>query len=290
MRSEQPLISVIVSTYASETFMAECLDELLKQTIADQLEIIVVDAHSPEKEGEIVAQYKKKHRSIKYIRTDKRIGVYPAWNNAIKMSQGKYITPFSTNDRLNPCAYATLSAHLESHPDTGMVYADTYMTFKPHVSFNERAEKQGMELKWEDFTYELLLERDNIGPHPMWRREVHDEVGYFDKNYMGLGDQEFWLRMGRRYKIKHLPFYSGVFWWTMDSLSATPEAVLEGKNARRKYHQIYQKDLQKLEKTLPFILKKISTGKKAKALAIYTKFQPEFGHLQKFIDFGREHF
>ena len=47
-------ISVIISTYCSEKFMAECLDELIKQTIFNELEIIVVDAASPQNEKKIV--------------------------------------------------------------------------------------------------------------------------------------------------------------------------------------------------------------------------------------------
>lgn len=79
-----PKVSVIISTYSSESFMKECLDELVKQTIFEKLEIIVIDAASPQKEKEIVTSYQKRYDNIFYLRLNKRIGIYPAWNIGIK--------------------------------------------------------------------------------------------------------------------------------------------------------------------------------------------------------------
>lgn len=44
-------ITALVSTYKSAEFIAECLDDLLAQTVADQIEILVIDADSPRTKG-----------------------------------------------------------------------------------------------------------------------------------------------------------------------------------------------------------------------------------------------
>ena len=55
MSSNPFLVSAIVSTYNAEQFTAGCLDNLEAQTLADRLEIIVVDSCSEQNERDIVA-------------------------------------------------------------------------------------------------------------------------------------------------------------------------------------------------------------------------------------------
>ncbi|HNB55063.1 MAG TPA: glycosyltransferase, partial [Anaerolineales bacterium] len=217
-------VSVIISTYASAAFMRECLDDLVHQTIASDLDIVIVDAHSPENEGAIIAEYQNK-LNLHYIRTDTRIGVYAAWNLAIQAAQGEYILPFSTNDRLAPHTCETLARALDEHPEAHLVYGDTYLTRTPHETF-ERHTRAGM-YRWPDYSYEELLQYCQVGPHPMWRRTLHDEIGYFDEKYLSVGDQEFWLRIGERYPMLHIPVVTGLYWDTDDALSKKGTAPYE---------------------------------------------------------------
>jgi glycosyltransferase involved in cell wall biosynthesis len=87
----QPLVSAIVSTYNAERFMRGCLADLAAQTIADRLEIIVVDTGSPQNEGAVVREFQQHYHNIVYIRTAQRESLYAAWNRGIQAARGKYI-------------------------------------------------------------------------------------------------------------------------------------------------------------------------------------------------------
>ncbi|HEX4349537.1 MAG TPA: glycosyltransferase, partial [Verrucomicrobiae bacterium] len=84
-----PLVTAIVSTFKSERFIRGCLEDLEAQTIADRLEIIVVDSHSPQNERAVVEEFQKRYSNIVYIRTQERETVYGAWNRGVRAARGK---------------------------------------------------------------------------------------------------------------------------------------------------------------------------------------------------------
>lgn len=227
--TDAPLISVLVSSYCAEAFMGECLEDLERQTMIRDMEIIVVDAASPENERAVVFGFQERHPNITYLRTPGRIGVYAAWNLALRVARGRYVTPFSTNDRLRPEAYELLARALDEHSDVALVYGDTYLTDRPHQTFSQH-HRIGM-WRWPDYSYDRLLRQCGVGPHPMWRRSVHEEVGYFDESYTALGDQEFWIRLGAHHRLLHIPAVTGLYWRSPEGLSNRPE--IAGPEERR---------------------------------------------------------
>lgn len=212
-----PLISVIVSSYRAEAFMQECLEDLERQTMIPHMEIIVVDAASPENERSIVSTFQERYQNIIYLRTPARIGVYAAWNMALKLATGTYVTPFSTNDRLRPDAYEILARTLDQHSGVALVYGDTYLTKHPHQTF-EQHQRDGI-WEWPEYNYRDLCRRCLVGPHPMWRRSVHHDVGFFDESYVALGDQDFWLRLGATHQLLHIAEVTGLYWRSPEGLS-----------------------------------------------------------------------
>ena len=97
-----PIISALVSTYGAERYMRALLEDLERQTIADQMEIVIIDSASPEDEQGIVREFQQQYDNIRYYRTDERENSHRALNRAIDKARGRYLTLANTDDRHRP--------------------------------------------------------------------------------------------------------------------------------------------------------------------------------------------
>lgn len=206
------LVSAIVSTYNSESFMRGCLEDLTDQTLftRDKLEIIVVDSASPQNEGAIVREFRERFgRRIRYIRTEKRETIYQAWNRGIKAARGRYVTNANTDDRHRSDALEVMAAALDANPGAALVYGDVFVTNFPNQTFPDHI-RCGYHIRPE-YSPEIMLSGCHMGPQPMWRKSLHEDLGYFSEELRSAGDYEFWCRIALRHPLLHIRQFLGLY-------------------------------------------------------------------------------
>jgi glycosyltransferase involved in cell wall biosynthesis len=210
---DKPLVSAIVSTYNSEKFIQGKIIDLLEQTIANNIEIIIVNSGSRQNEEEIIKDFLNLP-NIQYIKTEKRETVYKAWNRGIKASKGIFITNANTDDRLKKDALEVLSSALIKNPDVALVYADQYYSRVPNQTFEEVSSSNKPKLySFPDYNYFHQLDRCLVCSQPMWRASLHLEDNiWFDEKYEILGDYAFDLKVSQKYKLLHMSETLGVFY------------------------------------------------------------------------------
>jgi glycosyltransferase involved in cell wall biosynthesis len=234
-RGSSPLITALVSAYKSERFMRGCLEDLIRQTIFDRTEVIVVDSASPENEGAIVREFQKKFPNIHYVRTSERESLYAAWNRGIALAHGRYLTNANTDDRHAPEAFETLASYLDAHPAVGVAYATTAITNVENQTF-EAAPRTG-KFKARPFDRRRLFWDCLPGPQPMWRKELHDQFGLFDDSFSVAGDYEFWLRISSSVRFGDIREELGVFLASSGSLAHSSASRTESEaEAARERH------------------------------------------------------
>ncbi len=230
-RSGGYLVSAIVSVYNAERFMRGCLEDLEAQTIADRLEIVIVDSCSPQNERAVIEEFQGKYSNITYIRTETRETVYAAWNRAIQASSGKYITNANADDRHRTDAFEHMTAILEKHPEIALVYADIIITQTENETFSKNTPT--MVSTWHDWDRSKLFYKGCfMGPQPMWRRTVHDDYGYFDESMVTSGDYEFWLRISQTYDFYHFDKRLGLYLSSPESIEHRNEASKREENRK----------------------------------------------------------
>lgn len=103
----QPKVSVCITTYNHEKFIAQALDSVLKQKTDFDFEILVGEDDSSDNTREIVKEYARKHPDkIRLFLNDRKDVIYidghptGRWNfmNNIKKSEGEYISLLDGDD------------------------------------------------------------------------------------------------------------------------------------------------------------------------------------------------
>jgi len=229
-------VSAIVSTYNSEKFIRGCLDDLLNQTIYQkgELEIVVINSGSTENEESIVKEYQNKFQNIKYLKTERET-IYNAWNRAIKLSSGKYITNANTDDRHRYDALEIMAEKLDQNEEAGLVYADQYITYHENQTYEKHVSAGYFE--WPEFDRIQLIHCASCGPQTMWRKKLHDEFGHFDGNLVVAGDYVWWLRISEKVKFLHIPEKLGLYHLSDDSIEHryNSEMINETNKIRTQY-------------------------------------------------------
>lgn len=189
-------VSVIVSTYKSAEFIRGCLEDLVTQTLYQkgEVEIIIIDSASPENEGEIIQEFQENYPNIIYQRTQERETLYRAWNRAIKLARGFYLTNGNTDDRRCFNALEIMANYLDNNREISLVYADQLITTIKNDTFATTPALKHW--NWPNYSYQQMRQGCCVGSQPMWRKILHDKYGYFQENFRCAGDYEFWLRIG----------------------------------------------------------------------------------------------
>lgn len=218
-------VSALVSAYRSAEFFRGCLEDLARQTlfIRGELEIVVVDSASPEDEWALAEGFASRHRHLVAVRTPERESLYAAWNRAIALSRGSFLTSANTDDRHHPRALEILADALERNPDSALAYGDVLAADRLFDRFEDFPTRRVF--RYPDYFAPSALLHYQFGPQMMWRRSVHNLMGGFDSSFRAAGDWEFNLRLAHRFRAEHLPLILGAYYERPGAITFRDDAM-----------------------------------------------------------------
>lgn len=108
-----PRVSVIIPVYNVEAWLADCLDSVLSQSLAD-IEVICVEDCSTDGSAAILRRYAAQDARIRVLWNGKNGGLSFARNRGLAEARGEYIQFVDSDDLLTPgalaCLYETAAA------------------------------------------------------------------------------------------------------------------------------------------------------------------------------------
>jgi glycosyltransferase involved in cell wall biosynthesis len=113
-----PLVSVLMTAYNREKYLAEAIDSVLSSRY-ENFELIILDDCSKDNTLEIARYYASKDDRIRVYVNEKNLGDYPNRNKAASFAKGKYLKYLDADDLMYPYCLDSLVYFMEQCPEAG---------------------------------------------------------------------------------------------------------------------------------------------------------------------------
>lgn len=119
------LVSIIVPVYNTEKYIEKCIKSILEQTYKN-IELILVDDGSKQKEEAIIKKYMGYDRRICYIKNQTNRGLFSTRISGVKHAAGKYLMFVDSDDYIS-FDYVRLLVEEAKKEDADIVFSTTIL-------------------------------------------------------------------------------------------------------------------------------------------------------------------
>jgi len=227
-----PKISIVTPSYNQGKFLERTILSVLNQNYPN-LEYIIINGGSTDGSVEIIKKYEK---YLTYWVSEKDKGMYEAINKGLKIASGDILAYLNSDDLYLPNTIQTVVDYFQKHPEILLIYGDcTFIDAEGDFLYTYHFPN----FNWRKF---VVLNWSSIPqPATFWRKEVHKKIGYFDPIFKMAGDFDFFARVGKSFRIKHVKKSLAQFRVHNESLTSTNRNI-----DRKEAYLIHQR-----YKTLP---------------------------------------
>jgi GT2 family glycosyltransferase len=194
-----PTVSVVMSVFNGESYLAEAIESILDQTFSD-FEFIVINDGSTDRSGAILESYVTRDLRL-HAYHQENTGLVGALNRGCAIARGKYIARMDADDIAIGDRLMQQVAFMEKHPEIGVLGSAvetidrTGKTLGTHVNPVEDKELKA-----------ALLRSDCPFWHPsvLMRTNTFISAGGYRQIVIGAEDHDLWLRIADHSQLANL--------------------------------------------------------------------------------------
>lgn len=201
MSADSPRVSVILPVYNGARYLRETLSSVLGQSMAD-LEVVAVDDGSTDESGAILEGIDDPRLIVTH---QENRGISATRNAAIRAARAPFVAFIDQDDLWAGEKLEKQLAAFGDDPEVGLVHCQA-------GRIDEHSKKLSggpvVAASWLAGDVRRMMLVGNAVPGTaavVVRREVFDEVGYFDEELNGADDWDMWSRIAARYRFAYLP-------------------------------------------------------------------------------------
>lgn len=192
MKDNYPLVSVVVITYNSESFISETLNSVKLQTY-NNIELIISDDHSTDGTVSYIKSWMKEKSDcfvrVELVETPTNTGVAPNINRGIKKATGEWIKVLSGDDKLLPNSIQDYIEFTSKHPRCNICFGKLHFYGEDEIQVN-KAKAQYEECYYTYIKSEFPRQWRKIqeslfvpGPGLFYKKDLWSKVGGFDERF-----------------------------------------------------------------------------------------------------------
>src|SRR5258708_11720264 len=204
---DKPLVSVLMTSYNRETYIADAIDSVLASTYTN-FELIICDDGSTDNTVAIAGSYAEKDNRIRIYINEKNLGDYPNRNQAASHARGKYLKYQDSDDIIYPHGLQVMVEAMERFPEVSYAFcANEVQDFsKPYPIIYNSSEAYRAHF----FEPLGLFYSGPVGT--IIRRSVFEQAGRFSKKRY-IGDTEMWMKLALTTPV--LKLQPSLTWWRL---------------------------------------------------------------------------
>jgi len=185
MSPQLPRITIITPSFNQGTLIEETIQSVVDQGYPN-LEYIVIDGGSTDCTRNVLEQYDDQ---ISYWVSEADRGQAHAVNKGISRATGDVIGYLNSDDLLTSNALSVIGNHVRGHTDRPAIWSFAGASFDPDGT--ERTFLPGTRPRLSEW---IWGHSSLFQPSTFWTRQLHDEVGLFNEDFVFSFDKEFFVR------------------------------------------------------------------------------------------------
>jgi glycosyltransferase involved in cell wall biosynthesis len=198
--AKKPTVSVITAAWTRAHYIGIGIQSVIDQTFQDW-ELIIVDDGSPDNTAEVVAEWQKKDKRIKYLRLPHIGRISMVSNAGLREAQGEFVAILDDDDYwIDKRKLEKQVAFLREHPDY-IACGGWFATIDGEGKETARLKKPETD---EAIRRVMLFANGIANSTSMFRRE---KAGLYDETLKQFADWDFYLRLGTIGKLYNFPEY-----------------------------------------------------------------------------------
>lgn len=218
MGKKKPLISVVMPAYNAQEYISIAIESILSQTLK-QFELIIINDCSRDKTLDIIKSFLKKDYRVKLVNNDTRLYIADSLNKGISFAKSNIIARMDADDISFPNRLELQFRLINSSKNIAAVGTNIVLidTAGKEIA-TRRYPHSSKELKSCLFRYSPFAH-----PVVMFKKNMFEEVGGYNRKYSPTEDLDLWFRLGRKYDFKSIS--KALLKYRLDEKSSSHKAL-----------------------------------------------------------------